>query len=49
MLVYSLGNSFLKRKSDSEILKTRGLKKHQFLLEYFHTLFKGAAPKCRVI
>ena len=31
MLVYSLGNSFLKRKSDSEILKTRGLKKRHVL------------------
>ncbi len=33
-LVYLLGNSFLKTKSESEILKTHGLKKHQFYCNF---------------
>ena len=40
MLVYLLGNSFLKTKSESEILKTRGLKKHQFLLQFFILFYR---------
>ncbi len=38
MLVYLLGNSFLKTKSESEILKTHGLKKKSIFIAIFHTL-----------
>ena len=45
MLVYLLGNSFLKtrvklREIESEILKTYGLKKHQFLLQFFILFYR---------
>ena len=42
-LVYLLGNSFLKTKSESEILKTHGLKKHQFLLQFFILFYRRSA------
>ena len=38
MLVYLLGNSFLKTKSESEILKTHGLKKKSIFIAIVHTL-----------
>ena len=36
MLVYLLGKSFLITKLESEILKTHGLKIHQFLMPLRH-------------